>query len=172
MYICYICMFSQYERFPKQHPMKKNLEIKPMVGFGDLKFGSSKKEVEDYFGAPQETEMLDVEDEINDVEVWSYWEQGHSVYFEKQENDRCTNFETDDEQADLYGEKVFKLNEDQLIELMSKQGFSDYEIDEEEPGERIVFFNDAHIQFVYEEKEMILVSWAVAVNDDDKIIWP
>lgn len=152
--------------------MKNKLEIKPMVGFGDLKFGASKAEVEAYFGPPQESEILEVEDEINDVEVWSYWEQGHSVYFEKQEEDRCTNFETDDDQSTLFGGQVFNLSEDKLIALMIGQGFKDYEIEEEEDGERILFFNDAHIQFVYEAGEMILVSWAVAVDDDDKILWP
>lgn len=152
--------------------MKNSIEIKPMVGFGDLKFGASKEEVEQYFGPSQETEMLDVEDEINEVEVWSYWDQGHSVYFEKQENDVCTNFETDNEEALLFGEKVFSMDEDQLIAHMDVNGFTDVEIDEEEPGERILFFDGAHMQFVFEEGQMSLVSWAVAVDDDAKIIWP
>lgn len=152
--------------------MNKNLEIKPMVGFGDLTFGATKADVEAYFGPPQETETLDVEDEINEVEVWSYWEQGHSVYFEKMDNDVCTNFETDDEDSVMFGEKVFRLNEQEVLEVMKKQGYEDHEIDEEEPGERILFFPDAHMQFVYEEGKMMLVSWAVAVDDDDKIIWP
>jgi len=152
--------------------MKKNLEIKPKVGFGDLKFGATKSEVEQYFGPPQETEMLDIEDEIDEVEVWSYWEQGHSIYFEKQEKEVCTNFETDDEGSVLFGEQVFRMNEDQLIAHMELNGFADAEIDEEEPGERILYFDDAHMQFVYEEGEMALVSWAVAVDDDEKILWP
>lgn len=152
--------------------MKKNLEIKPKVGFGDLKFGATKSEVEQYFGPPQETEMLDIEDEIDEVEVWSYWEQGHSVYFEKQEKEVCTNFETDDEGSVLFGEQVFRMNEDQLIAHMELNGFADAEIDEEDPGERILYFDDAHMQFVYEEGEMALVSWAVAVDDDEKILWP
>lgn len=152
--------------------MKKNLEIKPMLGFGDLKFGAGQDAVKKYFGDPQETETLDVEGEIHDVEVWSYWDQGHSVYFEKELNNVCTNFETDNEDATLFGQRIFDLDEPQIINLMKQQGFSDFEEEEDEPGEKIVFFGDAHLQFVFEEGELVLVSWAVAMDDDEKILWP
>jgi hypothetical protein len=152
--------------------MQKKLEIKPKVGFGDLKFGATTKEVEQYFGVPQETEKLDIEGEEEDVEVWSYWDQGHSVYFEKEHKEVCTNIETDNEAAELFGEKVFKLDEPRIIELMQSNGFADFEVEEEEPGEKIVFFHDAHLQFVFEEDSLVLVSWAVGVDDDEKILWP
>jgi len=152
--------------------MTENLEIKPMLGFGELKFGADKAAVEKYFGPPQETESLDIEDEVNDVEVWSYWEQGHSVYFEKELNDVCTNFETDNEDATIFGKRVFDMTEDQILELMQANGFKDFELEEEEPGERIIFFNDAHLQFVFEDDELALVSWAVAMDDDENILWP
>ncbi len=152
--------------------MSKELEIKPKVGFGELKFGADMMAVEKYFGTPQETETIDVEDEIQDVEVWSYWELGHSVYFEKELDNVCTNFETDNEEATLFGKKIFDFDEQQLIDLMKENGFSEFEVEEEEPEEKILFFADAHMQFVFEDEELVLVSWAVAMDDDDKIIWP
>ena len=153
--------------------MQKKLEIKPKLGFGDLKFGAGTKEVEQYFGQPQETEKLDIEEEEEDVEVWSYWDQGHSVYFEKvDKKEVCTNFETDNEEAELFGEKVFKLDEPGIIDLMVSQGYKDFEVEEDEPGEKIIFFHDAHLQFVFEEDSLVLVSWAVGVDDDENILWP
>lgn len=143
-----------------------------MYGFGELKFGSTAQEVEKYFGEPQETEKLDIEGEEDDVEVWSYWDQGHSVYFEKEHDEVCTNFETDNEEAELFGKKVFKLGESQIIDLMKDQGFTDFEIEEEEPGEKILFFHDAHMQFVFEEETLALVSWAVGVDEEENILWP
>jgi hypothetical protein len=152
--------------------MNKNLEIKPTQGFGDLKFGADKATVETIFGPPQETESLDIEGEIHEVEVWSYWEQGHSVYFEKELNSVCTNIETDNEQATLFGKLVFDMTEDQILELMQSNGFKDFEVEEEEEEERIVFFHDAHLQFVFEGEDLALVSWAVAMDDDENILWP
>jgi hypothetical protein len=152
--------------------MSNELEIKPKVGFGELKFGVDMKSVENYFGPPQETETINVEDEIQDVELWSYWELGHSVYFEKELDSVCTNFETDNEEVTLFGSKIFEFDEQQLIDLMKENGYPEFETEEEEPGERILFFPDAHLQFVIEDEELALVSWAVAMDDDDKILWP
>lgn len=148
-------------------------EIKPKTGFGELKFGSSQDDVKTVLGPPQEVESLDVEGEIHEVEVWSYWEQGHAVYFEKELDSVCTNFETDNEDSVLFGEKVFSLAEKDIIALMSKNGYGEFEVeDDPELEERILFFHEAHMQFVFDNDELGLVSWAVAMDDDEKILWP
>ena len=153
--------------------MKKLKEIKPMQGFGDIKFGVSQDEVLKLLGEPAEKETIDVEGEIHEVEVWSYWDEGHSLYFEKDLNNVCTNFETDNDWVTLFGEKVFAMNQDQIIALMNKNDFSDFEIeDDPELDEVIIFFHEAHMQFVFENDTLELVSWAVAMNDQEDILWP
>ncbi len=151
--------------------MKENLAIKPLIGFGDLKFGATKKEVEEFFGSPQEVETLDMEGEDGQVEVWSYWDQGHSVYFEKELKDICSNFETDNETATLFGKEVFSLSKEEIVGLMKEQGYETQE-EEKEDEELIIFFPDAHMQFVFENDDLILVSWAVAMDDNEKVLWP
>ncbi len=152
--------------------MNKKMVIHPKVGFGELKFGSSKQEVEKYFGSPQETETLDIEEEDSDVEVWSYWDDGHAVYFEKEQNEVCTNFETDNEQATLFGENIIGKKQDAIVELMNKNGYTDFETEEDDPDELILFYHDAHLQFVFESGEVVLVSWAVGMDDEGEVIWP
>ncbi len=153
--------------------MKEKLEIKPLKGFGDLKFGATQKEVEQVLGPPQETETIDVEGEIHEVIVWNYWEKGHAVYFEKELNDVCTNFETDNDQAVLFGKKVFSLKEDTITELMKKHGYTDVEVEvDDDFEERILYFHEAHLQFVFEDDNLALVSWAVAMDDEEKVVWP
>ncbi len=153
--------------------MKELKEIKPMQGFGDIKFGVGHEEVLKLLGEPSEKETIDVEGEIHEVEVWSYYDAGHSLYFEKDLNNKCTNFETDNEDATLYGEKVFALGQDAIIALMKKNNFSEFEIeDDPELDEVILFFHEAHMQFVFENNRLELVSWAVAMNDQEEILWP
>ncbi len=153
--------------------MKEILEIKPLTGFGDIKFGAGQGEVEKILGPPQETETIDVEEEIHEVVVWSYWEQGHAVYFEKDLGDVCTNFETDNENALLFGKKIFKLGQDEIIGLMKENGFEEHEIEEDEDlDEKIIFFGGAHMQFVFDDDSLALVSWAVAMDDEENIRWP
>ncbi len=153
--------------------MKNIMDIKPLYGFGSLKFGATQKDVEAVLGPPQETETIDVEGEIHEVEVWSYYELGHAVYFEKELNNVVTNFETDNAEASMFGQKVFELDQDGIIELMKKNGFEDHEVeDDPELDERIVFFNDAHMQFVFDNGRLGLVSWAVAMDEEENIRWP
>lgn len=152
--------------------MNSNIEIKPLVGFGDIKFGASKQEVEDYFGKPQEVEMLENEDDSSKTETWNYWDEGHTVYFEKEEGDVCFNFETDNEEATLFGKKVFEMDINEVLALMNENGYEDSEIDDEEEGERILSFYDAMIDFVFDENGLGLVSWSAGVDEDDRLIWP
>lgn len=153
--------------------MKDIMDIKPLYGFGSLKFGATQKDVEEVLGSPQETETIDVEGEIHEVEVWSYYELGHAVYFEKELNNVVTNFETDNAEATMFSQKVFELDQNGIIDLMKKNGFEDHEVeDDPELDERIVFFNDAHMQFVFDNGRLGLVSWAVAMDEDENIRWP
>ncbi len=153
--------------------MKTVTEIKPLEGFGPLKFGAGQKEVEEVLGAPRETETIDVEGEIHEVEVWSYWEQGHAVYFEKELDNVCTNFETDSVDASMFGKKIFVFDQAEIINLMKENGYEQHEVeDDDELEEQILFFNDAHMQFVFEKDKLVLVSWAVAMDDDENIKWP
>ncbi len=153
--------------------MKEILEIKPLVGFGELKFGISQDEATKVLGEPEETETMDVEGDIHEVEVWSYWEEGHSLYFEKDLDNICTNFETDNEQATLFGEKVFELNKEEIIALMKKNEYHKFELEREDDlDEVILFFHDAHMQFVFEEDSLVLVSWGVAMDNENNILWP
>ncbi len=149
------------------------MDIKPLHGFGSLKFGATQKDVEAVLGPPQETETIDVEGEIHEVEVWSYYELGHAVYFEKELNNVVTNFETDNAEAGMFGQKVFQLDQEGIIDLMKQNGFEDHEVEEDpELDERIVFFNDAHMQSVFDDGRLALVSWAVAMDEDENIRWP
>ena len=153
--------------------MKTIMEIKPMQGLGELKFGASQDDVKKLLGEPDETETIDVEGEIHEVEVWSYFDEGHSIYFEKDLDNVCTNFETENEDAKLFGKKVFELEQDAIIALMKENNFTKFEIEkDDELDEVIVFFDEAHMQFVFENNQLGLVSWAVAMGDDDEILWP
>ncbi len=153
--------------------MKQDLIIKPLVGFGDLKFGATKKEIEAFFGEPQEVETIEGDEDFMEVEVWSYWDKGHVVYFEKEYGDRCTNFETDHDDATLFGKKVFGLTEKQLIALMKENGFTDFEVEfEEEWEEKRVSFFDAQVDFIFDEEVLVQVSWAVGINDNEEVNWP
>jgi hypothetical protein len=154
--------------------MKINtMEIKPKVGFGELKFGSVQSDVENFLGEPEEIEELPGEADESDAEVWNYWEDGHTVFFEKDLDGKLTCFETDHEEATLFGKYIFKMNEKEIVQLMKDNGFSEIDTEDEEWGERRVSFSDAVIDFYFESDKLISVSWGVLIDfETDEAKWP
>jgi hypothetical protein len=149
------------------------LEIKPLVGFGELKFGAAKSDVEGFLGEPEEIEDLPGEADESDAEVWNYWEDGHTVFFEKDFDGKCTCFETDNEEATLFGKPVFRLTEAGVKDLMNVNGYSEVDAEDEEWGERRVSYNDAVMDFYFENDKLISVSWGVFIDlDTDEAKWP
>jgi hypothetical protein len=153
--------------------MNNNLEIKPLIGFGDLKFGEQQSIVENYFGEPQEIEDLPGEADESDAEVWNYWDDGHTVFFDNDLKNKCTCFETDNDEATLFGKTVFDMGEKEVVELMKANGYKDLDIEDEEWGERRVSFSDAVVDFYFEDDKLVSVSWGVMIDlDSDEPQWP
>ena len=78
-------------------------------------------------------------------------------------------FETENEAATLYGQKVFDLNKEDAVKLMKANGFKDL-TEEEEDGELRVSFEDAMVDFFFEGDTMTAVSWGVLVDEQGEII--
>lgn len=142
-------------------------EIKPKDGFGELKFGETINHVVEQLGEAEEIETIEDDDEFNTT-ILNYWEIGVSIFFEGVEKSVVSCFETDIPETTLFGKEVFELDEKELIALMTENGFEVAEI-EEESGERRLSYDDALIDFFYQEGELLAVNWGVLVNDQGEI---
>ncbi len=77
-----------------------------------------------------------------------------------------SNVETENPETILFGAKVFELTIDEVINLMKENGYSDYEIEEidledneEEKGGQWLIFDDALIDFLFEEGKLSNINW-------------
>ncbi len=152
--------------------MKGKLEIKPLVGFGNLKFGATQEDVKKYFGEPQDLESLPGEADESDAEAYNYWDIGHTVFFEKDSQNRCTCFETDSDEVTLFGKDIFVMSEAQIIKLMNDNGYNSIDVEDEEWGERRVSFDDAVVDFYFEDDNLISISWGVMGDENNNYKWP
>lgn len=149
--------------------MKKlTTEIKPKDGFGEIKFGETINHVVDFLGEAEEVETIEDDDEFNTT-ILNYWEFGVSVFFEGSETSVLSCFETDIPDATLYGKKVFDLTEKEVIALMDDKGFEVAETEEDKTGERRISYDDALIDFFYNDGELVAVNWGVLVNEHGEI---
>src|SRR5688572_17330325 len=110
-------------------------EIKPKVGLNNLIFGLAKVEAELILGNAEEMERFDSGDDYQ-TEVLHYWTNGFSLFFDQRNNYILSCVEIDNEETVLWGEKIFSLTEEQIIELFSKQGYIQKDMEEHEWGER------------------------------------
>lgn len=144
--------------------------IEPLKGFGDIPFGMALDDAVKKLGSPNFYEELsDMEETGNRSIYYEYEEIDTNIYFEGITKSVVACFETENEDAVLYGTKVLELSRAEVIVLMQDNGFKELE-EEDEDGEHRVSFEDAMIDFYFDGDKMTAVSWGVLVDDQGNII--
>ena len=150
--------------------MMKDFTIQPLKGYGEIPFGMSLDETVKLLGMPEFYEELsDMEETGNRSIYYEYEELETNIYFEGVTKSVVACFETENMEATLYGELVFDLTKEEIIDLMKEYGFK--ELDEETEDEELrVSFEDAMIDFFFDEDGLTAVSWGVLVDEQGDII--
>ena len=142
----------------------------PLKGYGEIPFGMTLDETVKKLGMPDFYEELsDMEETGNRSIFYEYEELETNIYFEGVTKSVVACFETENEEATLYGEKVFNLNKEAIIVLMEEHGFKELE-EENEDEELRVSFEDGLIDFFFEDDMLTAVSWGVLVDEQGDII--
>ena len=58
---------------------------------------------------------------------------------------------------ELFGQKVFDLDERQIVDMMVKNNYTEQDVDEEDWGERRVSFPEGNIDFYFDERELVSI---------------
>lgn len=131
------------------------MEIKIKQGLGELKFNMPVEEAVAMLGTANEVENIDnAADES--TTVLRYTDMGLTLFFEG-ENPTLACIDVANEECTLLGEKVFDLDERQLVQLMVKNNYTEQDVDEEDWGERRVSFPEGNIDFYYDEGELVSI---------------
>ena len=148
----------------------KDFTIEPLKGYGEIPFGMTLDEAVKTLGMPDFYEELsDMEETGNRSIFYEYDELETNIYFEGVTKSVVACFETENTEATLYGKSVFDLTKEEIIDLMKKQGFKELE-EETEDEELRVSFEDAMVDFFFDEDELTAVSWGVLVDEQGDII--
>jgi len=148
----------------------KEFSIKPLQGYGEIPFGMTLDETVKLLNMPDFYEELsDMEETGNRSIYYEYESLETNIYFEGITKSVVACFETENEEATLFGQKVFLLTKDEIIDLMKANGFKELE-EETEDGELRVSFEDALMDFFFDEEDLMAVSWGVLVDDQGNII--
>ncbi len=148
--------------------MEQELEIKPLEGFGKVKFGQKIEDIIEILGEPEETNEINNEEEFEAL-ACNYWEKGYNLFFEGSENTIFTYIELDNQNAVLYGKEIFKLPENEIIDLMKAKGYKVIDIEEENWGEKRITFEEVLMDFYFDKGNLNSVSWGVFLDEKEKI---
>ena len=140
----------------------ENLIIEPLKGYGDIKFGMSIDEVVSVFGTPSNLEELDpiIEGNESSSILYDYDDLAVSVCFEGTDKMLVSSISTINEDATLFGERIYDMNRNQIIELMKKNGYKEFD-EEEQEGDTCLIYDELMLDFYFNEGELIDVVWGV-----------
>ena len=142
----------------------------PLKGYGEIPVGMTLDETVKKLGMPDFYEELsDMEETGNRSIFYEYEELEANIYFEGVTKSVVACFETENMEATLYGEPVFDLTKEEIIDMMKEHGFKELE-EENEDDELRVSFEDALIDFFFEDEMLTAVSWGVLVDEQGDII--
>ena len=148
----------------------KDFTIMPLKGYGEIPFGMTLDETVKKLGMPDFYEELsDMEETGNRSIFYEYEELETNIYFEGVTKSVVACFETENMEATLYREPVFDLTKEEIIDMMKEHGFKELE-EENEDDELRVSFEDALIDFFFEDEMLTAVSWGVLVDEQGDII--
>jgi hypothetical protein len=147
------------------------LEIKPCIGLSSLTFGADMADIEKILGKPEEIELLDDIDDCQST-VWHYWEQGFSIFFDENNRQLFGCVEIDNEEALLWGKKVFEMKEQEIIGLFKSKNYSQYETEVHEWGEKRLSFDEANIDFYFEKNRLSSINYGKPLNGPQILILP
>ncbi|MBF9253099.1 hypothetical protein I2I11_07330 [Pontibacter sp. 172403-2] len=148
-----------------------NKDIRLGKGLGKIKFGLTMKEVEALVGEPEEIEESEEEDDF-EHEAWNYWEEGYSLYFDKEDDYRLSCIETANREVQLWGERIFEMSPNQILQLFADNDMNDPEEEEMEGGETRISFEKEMIDLYFDDEQLIAVNFGVFIGDDLEVKWP
>jgi len=139
------------------------IEILPLVGVNELKFGNTKEEILEVLGVSDQFEIIEEDEEVF-TEMYTYPKYQASLFFEGNETEMIfTSCDTENKDIYLFGNKIFEKSEAEILQLMKEHNFKDLEVDEEEWGEKRVSFLDAMMDFYFHDEELVSITWGILV---------
>lgn len=142
--------------------MEKEINIYPLKGVNNLKFGCNQDDVRKILGEPDEIEYLE-EDDLSSL-IWQYWDMGLTIFFDELDNSIFASAEIEDPEALIFGKRIFDLSEKEAIDLFKSNGFTELDIEDHDWGERRVSFDDAMVDLYYEKGHLICVNLSTDIT--------
>lgn len=156
---------------------KKQLDILPGVGLGEVKFGMSREEAASLLGEPQAKEVVSYSDEEDEKsDSWEYQDLRIDLSFEEAEDWRLVIISVSSEEYLLNGKTLIGSDQEELMTELAQLEISDLMVedlsDEQNLNQQLISSELLGINFWLVEDTVQEIQWAPLFIDDDTIDWP
>jgi hypothetical protein len=151
------------------------LNIKPTIGLGELKFGMTREQVNAVLGQPDEIEIISEDGEA--IEQWHYDDHEFSCLFSEQDDWKLLSIAISNEDSTINEHKFIGLSETELEDKLQLIGISEeleYEdmSTEEFPDHLLVYCDELAMNFWLDAGIVSEIQWGPIMLDDENIDWP
>ncbi len=137
------------------------MEINLLNGISSIEFGISKYEFSKKIDSDSKFEIIEEDGDFKTEAIYIDNLES-SLFFEGSESEmKFAACDTQNHNSILFGKQIFKLNKDELINLMKDNNYSNLEEEVEEWGEERLGYFDARIDFYFNNNKLKSVSWGV-----------
>ncbi len=137
------------------------MEINLLNGISNIEFGISKYEFSKKIDSDSKFEIIEEDGDFKTEAIYIDNLES-SLFFEGSESEmKFAACDTQNHNSILFGKQIFKLNKDELINLMKDNNYSNLEEEVEEWGEERLGYFDARIDFYFNNNKLKSVSWGV-----------
>lgn len=137
------------------------MEINLLNGISNIEFGISKYEFSKKIDSDSKFEIIEEDGDFKTEAIYIDNLES-SLFFEGSESEmKFAACDTQNHNSILFGKQIFKLNKDELINLMKDNNYSNLEEEVEEWGEKRLGYFDARIDFYFNNNKLKSVSWGV-----------
>ena len=91
------------------------------------------------------------------ADVWTYFKNELTLFFEYDPEPHLANIEISDPEAILFDSKIIGKSDSEIIDLMSLNNYKTYDSDSEPWGEKSISFGNGLVDFYFENQKLISV---------------
>ncbi len=146
---------------------KIDLTVRLFEGFGNIDFGIRTPELVELLGEADSVEEITDEDDEEQTFMHTYEELLTSFFISGEDQKKIlTSCDTENPDTLMFGNKVFEMNEQQIIDMFKEKELLEYETAKEEWGETRLSFPELLCDFYLQDGKVISLTWGFRFEEE------
>lgn len=146
-------------------------------GLKVILFGSTKLQVKQIFGEPDQVNTFDNDiSDMGESHVWNYNKAGISFTFEEVDDFRLSNISVINDNYLLRNLISIGMSKEHVLDALDELNMTDYaqedHSDQDNPNHSLVAIDEKSLYLWFDDDVLTEIQWFPYFSEDEEIIWP